>query len=95
MAKKWVKFPHADKAYAYDAAGLKKNWARLHKVVAVLVGTATIVSAIALVQFLFQIDITAYLAIPGLQEKHEAIGFEERGAAVRVASTRSGVSGGS
>ena len=31
MAKKWVKFPHADKAYAHDAAGLKKLWARLHK----------------------------------------------------------------
>lgn len=31
MARKWVKFPHADKAYAYDAATLKKNWARLHK----------------------------------------------------------------
>jgi tetratricopeptide (TPR) repeat protein len=31
MAKKWVKFPHADKAYAYDAAGLKKHWARLHR----------------------------------------------------------------
>ena len=31
MAKKWVKFPHADKAYTYDAAGLKKHWPRLHK----------------------------------------------------------------
>ena len=31
MAKKWVKFPHADKAYAYDAAGLKKQWPRLHR----------------------------------------------------------------
>jgi tetratricopeptide (TPR) repeat protein len=31
MAKKWVKFPHADKAYVHDAAGLKKHWARLHK----------------------------------------------------------------
>jgi tetratricopeptide (TPR) repeat protein len=31
MAKKWVKFPHADKAYVLDAAGLKKHWARLHK----------------------------------------------------------------
>jgi tetratricopeptide (TPR) repeat protein len=31
MAKKWAKFPHPDKAYAYDAAGLKKSWARLHK----------------------------------------------------------------
>ncbi|HEY4136897.1 MAG TPA: hypothetical protein VGN65_00475 [Casimicrobiaceae bacterium] len=31
MAGKWMKFPHADKAYAYDAAALRKNWARLHK----------------------------------------------------------------
>jgi tetratricopeptide (TPR) repeat protein len=31
MAKKWVKFPHPDKAYAHDAAGLKKHWPRLHK----------------------------------------------------------------
>jgi tetratricopeptide (TPR) repeat protein len=31
VAKKWSKFPHADKAYVYDAAGLKKHWPRLHK----------------------------------------------------------------
>jgi len=31
VAKKWVKFPHADKAYAYDAASLKKQWPRLHR----------------------------------------------------------------
>jgi len=31
VAKKWTKFPHADKAYVYDAAGLKKHWPRLHK----------------------------------------------------------------
>ncbi len=31
MAKKWAKFPHADKAYAYDAAALKKHWVRLHR----------------------------------------------------------------
>src|SRR5258706_8094519 len=31
MAKKWAKFPHADKAYVHDAASLKKQWARLHK----------------------------------------------------------------
>ena len=31
MAKKWIKFPHADKAYVQDAAGLKKHWLRLHK----------------------------------------------------------------
>jgi tetratricopeptide (TPR) repeat protein len=31
MATKWAKFPHADKAYAYDAAALKKAWPRLHR----------------------------------------------------------------
>ena len=31
MAKKWGKFPYADKAYAYDTAALKKEWGRLHK----------------------------------------------------------------
>ena len=31
MAKKWVKFPYADKAYVYDAASLKKHWDRLHR----------------------------------------------------------------
>jgi tetratricopeptide (TPR) repeat protein len=31
MAKKWARFPHPDKAYDLDAAGLKKHWARLHK----------------------------------------------------------------
>jgi len=31
MTKKWTKFPHADKAYAYDAASFKKHWARLHR----------------------------------------------------------------
>jgi tetratricopeptide (TPR) repeat protein len=30
MAAKWVKFPHAEKAYAYDSASLKKHWDRLH-----------------------------------------------------------------
>ena len=31
MTKKWTKFPHADKAFAHDVAGLKKHWARLHR----------------------------------------------------------------
>lgn len=31
MAKKWVKFPHAALAYAYDGAALKKHWDRLHR----------------------------------------------------------------
>src|SRR5437773_10133895 len=31
MAKKWNRFPHAEKAYAYDAATLKRHWDRLHR----------------------------------------------------------------
>lgn len=31
MAKKWSKFPHADKAYAHDPAALRKHWPRLHR----------------------------------------------------------------
>ncbi len=31
MANKWAKFPHADKAYQYDVATLKKQWGRLHR----------------------------------------------------------------
>jgi len=31
MAKKWAAFPHPEKTYAHDAAGLKKAWPRLHR----------------------------------------------------------------
>lgn len=31
MAKKWTAFPHADAAYAYPGAALKKAWSRLHQ----------------------------------------------------------------
>ncbi len=31
MVKQWTKFPHPDKAYAYDGAALKKHWDRLHR----------------------------------------------------------------
>lgn len=31
MAKKWAKFPYADKAYSFDAGALKKHWGRLHR----------------------------------------------------------------
>jgi tetratricopeptide (TPR) repeat protein len=32
MAKaSWAKFPHPEKAYAYDGANLKKHWDRLHR----------------------------------------------------------------
>jgi tetratricopeptide (TPR) repeat protein len=31
MAKKWAAFPHPEKTYVHDIAGLRKNWARLHR----------------------------------------------------------------
>jgi tetratricopeptide (TPR) repeat protein len=31
MARRWVKFPHADKAMQYEPAALKKAWPRLHR----------------------------------------------------------------
>ena len=31
MAKAWTKFPHPDKAYAYDGPALKRHWERLHR----------------------------------------------------------------
>ena len=31
MAKKWTRFPHADPAYLYEGAALKKAWPRLHQ----------------------------------------------------------------
>ncbi len=30
-ATAWKKFPHADKAFVYAGAALKKNWERLHR----------------------------------------------------------------
>jgi tetratricopeptide (TPR) repeat protein len=31
MAKKWAAFPHPEKTYVHNAAGLRKSWARLHR----------------------------------------------------------------
>lgn len=31
MAKKWSRFPHPDKAFAYEGPALKKHWDRLHR----------------------------------------------------------------
>ena len=31
MARKWTKFPHPDRQFVFDAAGLKKHWTRLHR----------------------------------------------------------------
>jgi O-antigen ligase len=63
------------------------NWLRLRSVLKVLVGCATIVALIALVQYVFVFDITQYMTIPGLEPKGWTIGFEVRGEGVRVAST--------
>ena len=31
MARKWARFPHPDKSFAYEGAALKKHWERLHR----------------------------------------------------------------
>jgi tetratricopeptide (TPR) repeat protein len=31
MTKRWAAFPHPEKAYVHDTAGLKKSWPRLHR----------------------------------------------------------------
>jgi tetratricopeptide (TPR) repeat protein len=31
MASKWIRFPHAEPAYTYAGAALKKSWDRLHR----------------------------------------------------------------
>jgi O-antigen ligase len=63
------------------------NWFRLRMVIKVLVGCGVFMSVIALVQFAFALDLTTYLAIPGLEQKGIVLGFEDRGAGIRVAST--------
>jgi O-antigen/teichoic acid export membrane protein len=63
------------------------NWLRLRAVLKAVVCCATIVALIALVQYVFLIDVTKYMTFPGLQAKGWIIGFEGRGGGVRVAST--------
>jgi O-antigen ligase len=63
------------------------NWLRLRAVLKVMVGCATIVALLAMIQYVFVIDVTQYMTIPGLQEKGYVIGFESRGGGIRVAST--------
>jgi polysaccharide biosynthesis protein PslJ len=72
---------------ALTAADGVPNWLRLRGVLKVLVLCAGAVAAIALVQFLFAIDITQYLIFPGLEPKFWAVGFEIRGGGIRVAAT--------
>jgi polysaccharide biosynthesis protein PslJ len=63
------------------------NWFRLRGLLKVLVACATIVAAIALVQYVTKYDLTKFIVIPGLQAKGWTPTFEERGTDVRVAST--------
>ena len=64
------------------------DWHRLRVVAGVLVGCGAIVSGIALVQYVFNDDVTKYLTVPGLQAKGWTPGFELRGSGgTRVAAT--------
>jgi O-antigen ligase len=63
------------------------NWLRLRGVLNVLVWCADVVALIALVQYVFAVDVTKYMIFPGLEPKGWTIGFEVRGAGIRVAST--------
>jgi hypothetical protein len=72
---------------ALTAADGIPNWLRLRGLLKVLVTCAAIVAAIALVQYTVKIDLTKYLAPPGLEAKGWTPIFEERGSGVRVAST--------
>ena len=72
---------------ALMAADGISNWERLMFMLKVLVVCGAIMAGIGLVQYVFKLDITAYMNIPGLFSKHSILGFEERGAGIRVAST--------
>jgi polysaccharide biosynthesis protein PslJ len=72
---------------ALTAADGIPNWLRLRAVLQVLVGAATAVALIALIEYVTSIDVTKYLTIPGLQAKGWTPTFEARGGGIRVAST--------
>ncbi|MFI5937436.1 O-antigen ligase family protein [Actinoplanes sp. NPDC051494] len=63
------------------------NWDRLRGVLRVLVWCSAIAGLLGLVQFVFWLDVTQYIAIPGLSSNGVVPGFEQRGGAIRVAST--------
>ncbi|GAA0450254.1 hypothetical protein Ade02nite_59380 [Paractinoplanes deccanensis] len=64
-----------------------RNWARLRRLLAVLVTCAAFVGLVAIIQFVTRDDITRYLSFPGLEVKGVVPDFQYRGAAIRVAST--------
>src|SRR5262249_6509921 len=61
---------------ALTAADGVPNWLRLRGVLKVLVVCAAVVAAIAIVEYLANIDLTQYMQIPGLQAKGWTPGFE-------------------
>jgi len=63
------------------------NWRRVHAVVNVLVLVAGLMAIIGLAQYMFAVDLTRYLIVPGLQSKYDALGFMMRGSSYRVAGT--------
>jgi polysaccharide biosynthesis protein PslJ len=65
------------------------NWFRLRTLLKVLVVSATFMAAFGVVEYLLQRDLSEYLVIPGLQAKGWLPVVEERGSAIRVASTTS------
>jgi polysaccharide biosynthesis protein PslJ len=69
------------------AADGVNNWTLLRRVLRVLVASAAVVAAIAIVEYLTSFDPTKYMTIPGLQAKGWAPDFQLRGGGIRVAST--------
>jgi polysaccharide biosynthesis protein PslJ len=65
------------------------NWARLNRVLQVLVWVATFMAVVGLMQSLFKFDLTRDLVLPGFQLKGDDIGFADRGdtGQFRVSST--------
>jgi O-antigen ligase len=74
---------------ALTAADGLPNWVRLRTLLKVLVVSGTFVAAFGVVEYLTQRDLSDYLVLPGLQAKGWVPVLEDRGGAVRVASTTS------
>lgn len=75
-------------AMVMTADGIANRY-RLNLVLRVFIWAAAGMALIGMVQFVFAIDVTQYLLLPGLTLQDDLVGFEERGDAgfVRVAST--------
>jgi polysaccharide biosynthesis protein PslJ len=63
------------------------NWLRLRGIINVVVWSAGLVAFLGMIEYVTGVDVTTYLAIPGLQAKTPPLGFMARGDSFRVAST--------